>query len=342
MFLDPSFGKISFQKNRTWVIQPLPTVGDMVNYIPLLRGISAASKTGRVCLLATESSRARQLLGGESFIDHVAYLKPHDFKGITGALSMGRTLKNAGCDRVYVLHHSLRYHLAAIVSGAEQRMGYGFGYRQLFLTQGPFLKKSHQSLETADLIRSFADLLGIDYSPDDFTLTPSKTAQQQCRQKWSHLPRPWITVGFGVTAGLKPCSPSFFGQTLKQLDTGGTFFLVDSPRGKTTGSNILGHLPSDIRGRTLLLTDRPFDENITLLSLADFFVGNDVGLLNVSAALKIPSFGLFSGSSSVMPSHHLIPIIPPDDGGPKTLDALAPAHVCDTIRQWFTERKTAP
>lgn len=314
----------------------------MVWHLPILRSIAAQSADGRICLYTKESTKAAALFAGVDFIDHVAYVRPKDLHPITGGAAIGERLKSAGCSRVYVLHHSMRYHLGAYLSGAKERYGYGFGLGSLLLNRGPFLDRCQRPLNGRDRMAAFAQGMGLDCGKGGYHLAAGAIHRQFYTKTWGHLPRPWMTIGFGATEPSRTWEPAAFAACMTGLSAQyptATFFLLGGPKEKARGARILTHLSTALRSRTVLSTDKPFEETVAILSLADFFLGNDSGLLNVSSVLGVPSFGLFGATPPLTYNDFLIPILPEDTrfkGGDHTspmdgMAALAPDAVCAII-----------
>ena len=83
--------------------------------------------------------------------------------------------------------------------------------------------------------------------------------------------------------------------------------------------------------------DLPIDHIAALVAQSSLYVGNDTGLLNVAASLRIPSIGLFGQSPPLKHSRyiHCLQAPQPEQG----MAGITTAHVLKRINELFSHGK---
>lgn len=303
---------------RTLVIQPLPGIGDMVWHLPHLAAIAKATNERRIALMTKRRSHADELFAGIASVDRVLWLDRaqeddpagrHD--GVLGAWHLSRNLKGQGFETVWILHGSARYAIAAMLAGIGERIGFGIGWQNAFLTSPFGLTRSESALhpaEKATRLLSRHDL-SIDPTPH-YTLGADAAAQ--VASTWGECPRPWLALGIGASENFKQWGArSFAALTRAFVDRGGgTVFLIGGPTEEPLAASIENSAP---RGVVRAL-GRPLNQAAALAHAADVFLGNDTGLLNLAAASGGKTIGLFGGSVPLTLYPNLVALEPPGGG----------------------------
>lgn len=299
----------------TLVIQPLPGIGDMVWHLPHLEAIAAATEQRSITLLTKRRSRADELFAGVAHVREVLWLDRaqrgdpagrHD--GILGAWRLGQDLRGHGFDTVWVLHASPRYALAAQVAGIRERIGFGIGWQNAFLTSAYTLSREdrhlHQAAKAGKLLQMQA--LPVDPTP---RFDPPAAARRAIESAFGSRPRPWLGLGIGSSEPFKQWGAANFAALARAAvdRTGGTVFLMGGPDETDLAEAVL----AASRDGVVAALDLSLGRAAALSAAVDVFLGNDTGMLNLAAATGVPSVGLFGGSRPLSLYPNLTALEPP-------------------------------
>jgi heptosyltransferase-2 len=293
----------------TLVIQPLPAIGDMIWHVPFLKAIAQSTPEKKITLLAKETSRVHQFLGHEDFIKEILWLAPEKHKGFLGGMRLGQDLKSYAFQEVWILHHSWRYYVGSL--SIPSRKGYGFSYSNKFLlNQGKTLEKKDYGFSTLKRIEKFSLLNGFSLKKVDYCLSADPLLIKKVHQKFGQSPRPWVCFGIGASQTFKTWEPQNFAKLADYWleKQGGTIFLCGAPNETSLAETILTAVG---KKNIISVTNAGLDEMGALLSQADFFIGNDSGLLNYSANLGKKSIGLFGATEVLNYNSNIYNIQPP-------------------------------
>lgn len=297
----------------TLVIQPLPGIGDAIWHLPHLKSIAARTDEKTVTLLTKQRSKADMLLSGGSYVRHVLWLDEKRHRGPLGGWRLGADLKPYGFSSVWILHMSPRYGLAAVRAGIGDRIGYGIGWQDAFLTTGHALPREAKPLtaiEKANRLLANHSVPKVESAPN---LTYPAEILEQASVEFAALPRPWISLIIGASERFKQWGAENFGALAERLRqaTGGTLFLIGGPQEAEIADKIQARFSSP--DWIVPATDRSLLQAGALTALSDLAVGNDTGLLNMAAAGNTQSIGLFGGSPSVSEDPRIDVIAPPGE-----------------------------
>lgn len=298
---------------RTLIIQPLPGIGDMVWHLPHLHAIAATTISGQVDLLTKPRSQADRLLCADSTVERVWWLdRTAAHAGIRGLWRLTALLRQGGYQRVWILHGSARYALAARLAGLPERIGYGVG-RQTALLNGPVrlppeLRHAHP-IQRADAL---LELLNIPRTESEPRLRVSTEADQAVTERFAAWPFPWIALGIGSSEPCKQWGAERFAELALALrqQQAGSIFIVGGPAERALADELLTRIHA-AGGRAVDAVALPLEQTAALLARCRVYVGNDTGVLNMAAALQTPAFGLFGGSQPLWHSRFIHPITPP-------------------------------
>lgn len=277
--------------HRTLVIQPLPGIGDMIWHLPLLRAIADQAPQKKITLLCKASSQSAFLFKECEFIEEIITLPP---ASTSTFWALVKQLKKSSFKQAWVLHHSKRYYMLTFFARIQERYGYGFRWQQMWLTDHKTLNNDQRQLSTLERISAYTAAQGFEIRPQDKFFKVSKKRQNDLMQKFSHFPHPWIIFGIGATEAFKSWPLEYFAELAKKLskDRKKTIFLCCSLAEQERAHSIM-NLIDATEASVLPITNFPLDEIMALLSLSSLFIGNDSGLMNISASLGIPTVGLF-------------------------------------------------
>ncbi|HYG85739.1 MAG TPA: glycosyltransferase family 9 protein [Azospirillum sp.] len=305
--------------STTLIIQPLPGIGDMVWHSTHIRVLAAASPGGRVVLMSKRRSFADQLFAAESIIDDVLWLdrRPGRHDGVFGPFRIAEMLKGRGFQRAVILHKSWRYAFACLLAGIPERLGYGLGLQRPFLTRGPYLPSALGKELQIEQANRFVSALGLG---DD--LAPLLKAPPACED--GAVPsgeRPWLALGVGGSGPEKKWAGDRFARLARDMAARGwqTILLAGGPK----EAEVRPLVEAALAGTGVQVRDT-FDlsvaEVMPQLARCGLFIGNDSGFLNIAAALRRPTVGLFGATKALTYVANLHPVVPV--GGPAPFEGM--------------------
>lgn len=281
------------------VIQPLPGIGDMVWHIPHLRAIARHEPEKQVSVLTKPRSLSDQLLASTPDVAEVLWVKrkpgPHD--GLRGFFRLVAELRRRRFRKVWILHDSSRYALAAWLAGIPRRAGIASGWQRLLFTDHPTppVPETPHTVERADLLLRG---LAVEISRPIPIITPSAASRSAILARLDACPRPWFALGIGSSEAFKQWGTDNFADLAGALlqRYGGSCFLLGGASEQAMADAIAQRAAGS--GTLVPLIQAPLQEVIALLAEAQLFVGNDTGMLNLSAACGAHSIGLFGHTVS--------------------------------------------
>lgn len=301
---------------KTLVVQPLPGVGDAIWHLHVIESIARASPRGAVSALTKRKSAAETLFEEVGFIDEVLWLErnPGRHDGVAGLFRLARELRPHRFETACILHPSPRYALAALWAGIPVRRGYGVGAQGLFLTDRVRLPRDVVRRHPIDKATAWLALQGVPLARPEpaYPVTPERRDRAVAR--FLHAPRPWYGFGIGSAGTPKLWPADCYGTLARAVveRTEGSVFLMGAEWERMLAERITtGAGPAAGRVHTML--PRSISELAAVTAALDRFVGNDSGLLNLAAALAVPSLGLFGASYPLTHSRHIDAVVP-DDG----------------------------
>ncbi len=301
----------------TLVVQPLPGIGDMVWYLPLIHAIARRTPGGRVAILTKRRSHADELLADDPAVAGILWLQrnPGPHGGVLGLLRLAATLRAHAFQTVWIFHQSLRYALAARLAGIPERRGYGIGWQRHLLTHGVPLPRDAWRAHPLDKASRFLQAQNIEPEEPEPRLPIDPARAQALVRRYAGCPRPWIAFGIGSSEGYKQWGAARFARLAEdgQRLFGGSVFLIGGPAERRLAEEIRGLAPPQVLAQPGHGLD--VGEAAALLSRCDLYVGNDTGMLNVAAAVGTRAIGLFGASPPLRHSQKIFPVTPNNGKG---------------------------
>lgn len=319
------------------VIQPLPGIGDMVWHLPHLRAIARHEPEGRVSVLTKPRSLSDQLLASLSEVVEVLWVqrKPGTHDGLRGFFRLVSELRHKRYRKVWILHDSSRYLVAAWLAGIPRRAGIAGGWQRMLLTDHPAapVPNTSHTVERADcLLRGLA----VEIDRPIPLIAPQSSARAAIRARFAAFPRPWFVLGIGSSEAYKQWGARNFSTLAKSLlqRHGGSCFLLGGKSEHVMADGISKELgkPSSL----ISVIQMPLQDVIALLAEAQLFFGNDTGMLNLSAACGTHSIGLFGHPISAWvanSSPRIHPIYPDAGLSNEGVSQIEPSRVIQALNQ---------
>ncbi|MBI5333746.1 MAG: glycosyltransferase family 9 protein [Burkholderiales bacterium] len=279
-------------------------IGDLVWHIQYLKLVAQRSHGGRITLVAQPSTLARQLIGGEPWVQAII---DHDHRprrgekrrgrhaGLRGMRAMAAELRAGGFDRIILLSGRISRGLIAWLSGIPVRQGYGYRpLQRLFLNQGPYIA-AHRGPTPPVYREATAFMIAHGYCSQPIVpridLPPHEIAAM--RQRLAHLPRPLHAFAIGTSEAHKQWGAANFAALARALlEDGCGVMLCGGPGEAGLAAEIAAGIPPQHRHALEVVTDATVLGSAAALHLADTCIGNDTGMVNVAAAVGCPTFAL--------------------------------------------------
>lgn len=322
MIMKPDNAIMTQKQRKILIIQPLPGVGDMIWHVPHIRAIRRMEGAqAQIYLLTKTRSRADAMFDGDPAVNQILWLDEKAQKNLSrgNIAHLARTLRPYNFDRVYVLHHSPRYTMAAIAAGIPERCSYGFGLQRLFMNCGYALptdfRRRHPILKATAFIEQFGEKI----ADRDGLLTPSPALMDVVRQRLANIPRPWLGFGIGSSEAYKQYGAEKLGALARAVALQGwhNLILLGGPPEQDIANYIREQMADMPQVNIISVLDWPLSEVIAVQAQCAAYIGNDTGFLNISAALAVPSWGLFGATEPLFHSSHIIPVVPDQGYCPK-------------------------
>ena len=292
----------------TLIIQPFPGIGDIIWYLPYLRAIARCE--GPITLLTKSRSATKEWLMSDPLIRDIIYLDRHEL------LFMYSEIRQRHFQKSWTLHRSFSHAALTFFAGIPERLGFGYGCQRYMLSSPPYLpakmKSSHMISQLNQFLKSIDQGENYYLRAEDQVPPLCAQAHQSLRQKFSHLPRPWICFGIGSSSEERQWPLSHFialGNLISNQSTG-TIFLCGSKAEENRAYEIEKFL-HPLTTQIQCATDLTLREAFALMKEADLYIGNDTSLLNIAGAFGTLAVGIFGGSKPLTYTPTIKAVVPP-------------------------------
>jgi len=322
-------------RGGTLVIQPLPGIGDMIWHLPHMHAIASTVPEGKVHILTKRRSLADRLLCADPRVGNILWLerKPGRHDGLLGFFRLVRLLRRCRFERVWILHGSARYAWAAWLAGIPERIGYGVDWQKYLLTTSVRLPEAHRHDHPIAKAGLLLKLMGIAQEEPEPRLAVSIEADKRVAEHFQAHPQPWIALGIGSSEPWKQWGAARFAALALALGLrkATTPLLIGGPAERELADAILA--PVRAAGGTVIdAVALPIEQTAALLARCQLYIGNDTGVLNMAAALAVPSLGLFGGSQPLWHSRFIHAVTPPP--GQQGMQAISVEQVLAELARW--------
>ena len=225
----------------------------------------------------------------------------HD--GILGFLRLVALIRKSRVDEVWILHRSWRYAAASLIAGIKTRSGYGLGKQEWFLNSTHTLDATLEGRHPRLAVENFMKKKGIETENDHPVLTPAPAALREAKRVTSSW-KSFVIFGVGAADAERRWSYKNFielAQKISDADMQIDIVLCGSTREKQIGDEILSGL-SQSKLSVHPVFDQSIEVVIALHSLALHYVGNDTGLINISAAVGTRCTRVFASNLPTLDS----------------------------------------
>lgn len=283
-------------------------IGDAVMAVPAMRWVRTAFPDAAISLLTR--SWAKGIFCDADFVDDLIVVESSG-SGLTGTLRESRIFRDGNFDLAILFPNSFSSALAAWLAGIPCRIGFDTQHRGFLLSDRvsvPDWKntrhESHYYLELAYSAETRFTGHRSDAEPELFGSLPvaeerRSAARRSLADRGVDLTRAVIAIGAGSTnSEAKRWPAASYAEVCRRLhaEHAANIVLLGSMQEKNVSAAIAQTMRTgvtDLTGETCL------DEAVAILSVADLFISNDMGLAHVSAAVGTPTIVIFGPTNDV-------------------------------------------
>jgi len=250
-------------------------IGDLVILIANIHAISKAINSP-VTVLAQDNTQASAILRHDPHIQEVIDL---DKKGI---INIVKKIKSKNFDQSYIYSDSLRLYIISKLSGINKNFHYNF-----------FSKKGKNFFKTANKFTEKILKVNVDHSSKIFW---DANEIEKTKKKFN-ISRETKNIVCGISAS-GPTKRWDIKNYIKLFETinkkyPSKFFIAAGPKDEGLVSEVMN---SSIREKCISFSKMKIDETIPIIKSCQYYVGNDTGWGQISAALNLKSLFLFCDS----------------------------------------------
>ena len=296
--------------NKICIIYSHHKLGDLIWQLPYIRAISENHRI-HVDLIVRKKTQAKDILKD---IEHLSQIHYNDFrKGLfywIDVFKLKKIISDNNYTHIYILDKINKPAIAARLSNTKNIIGPGIKRQKKWLTTKKFLDDKDWELSYSEQSQKLLSLLGIKI----LDIYPHiEISTERLIKLRKNIPHKGKKIAFGVDSfeEYKIWYEDYFIELADKFHKQGLFdyiFLICGKEKEHISKRIIERSNKNyfIDCSNLKLLDI-----IAALKDSDFFVGNNSGPLNLSAALDVKSFGLFSNTPiSQLKFSKIIPLTP--------------------------------
>ena len=285
------------------VIQNRMGIGDMIMFLPYVKAIS--NYFGRkISLMVKKNTKAMEYLNEEKYIKEIIYLERSEAEnrhaGIKGFFNLINDLKDKKFDKVFIFNSSLRFYMAAKISGIKDINCYKL-----------FKKKNQHIIETAK--KFIKDTLKIDVEENPTINLKPDTVAQAKKDYSIRSDEINIVLGTGGSGETKRVPSKIFIDVMKNtLKKSKCKFFIATGNAKEEIEILDQITNSDLKEFCVPLNNLNIGKIIPIIKNCNIAICNDSSFSHLSAALKIPTIVLMADTPLVYGSYSSLmhPILP--------------------------------
>ena len=287
-------------------------LGDLIWQLPYIKAISTHHKT-KVDLVLRKKTQAKNILNDVPHINKIQY---NEFrKGFYYWIDVFKLFKifsNEKYDYIYILDKVNKPAIAAKLAGIKNIIGPGIGNQKKWLTVNNFLTKSDWKMNYSDQSKKLLEINSIKI--DNF-FPKIEINTERLKKNNSDILVKGKKIAFGVDSfeDFKMWYEENFIELASLLHDKKLFdfiYLICGPDKSFISKNIIQNSKKDY---FIDCSNKDLEGLILAIKNSDFFIGNNSGPLNLSAALDVKTFGLIANDPvSELSNSKIIPITPKD------------------------------
>ena len=323
--------------NKICIVYTHHKLGDLIWQLPYIKAISVYHNQS-VDLILREKTQAKKILKDEKYINNINY---NNFrKGIFYWIEVFKLIQIYNQNKyshVYLLDKVNRPAIAAKISGIKNIIGPGIGNQKRYLTTDIYLNDEDWKLNYSEQSKKLLKLHKINLNNPYPQLNYNT---KEFNEKNSDLIYEGKKIAFGVDSfeDYKMWYEEDFVKLAELLHRRNLFdyiYLICGPDKSHVAKKIIEISQKDY---FIDCSTKDLTGVITAIKNSQFFVGNNSGPLNLSAALGIESFGLIVNDAISELKYSKIQFITPKDykdntwiRDRKNMKTLTPAEVLNFL-----------
>jgi lipopolysaccharide heptosyltransferase II len=328
-------GNVTRQATSCAVIQVKPGIGDVIWHLPFIRAVAGVAPGGRVTFLAPPTSHAQELLAAEPAVGETLYFE-HGGSELRRGLNLIRLaalLRRHRFRSIWILDRTIRPALAAKLAGIPERIGLGLGAQRFFITN-PGIDHAHFHDHPIGWLSALMMEMNVPFVSTEPDLRLPEKTLAAVADKFKSFARPWIALGIGASHPDKDWPDQHWAEFVSLLrgHITGTVFLLGGPANAARAASFIA---ASAGAAAINACDLGLTEAAALLRRADLFVGPSSGPLNLAAAGRTDSFGLFGSTPVLAYSKFIHPIAPQGGQTPDGMRRILPAQVIEVVAPYL-------
>jgi len=279
--------------NKGLIIQTRPGVGDLCMFLPYIQQIKEHNKDFQFTLITKKRTAAKQILKYEQSVNQIFYLEDEILELTKSKLNnffkIINFIKKNNFSKIYIMHFSIFWFLAAKISGIKNIYKYGILKKNIDI----YINALEQNKR---------------WLQDNNLSSQTKITYHQNNIKNNNQ----IIIGIGSSGPTKKWPTENYIELIKRVNNKNiTFYLAGG--NNEIENQIANKIINEVKeNRVESLCSLSIEEIMPIISSSKLYVGNDTGFMHLSAGLNIPAIGLFGDTplSYANYTKNILPIIP--------------------------------
>lgn len=291
-----------------FVIYPSGKLGDLIWHLPFFKHISEL-KNESIYLITRKNTSAQELLINEEYIKTVFYIdfKKYFHNYLSDIFKIYLLLKRNKAEEVWILDKNSRPAIAASLAKIRKINGYGIGNQSLWVNNKNKLQKRDLKTHYIERGIKFFELQNYPIKYEFIKMNLNKGSTNLFNFLYKKNLK-IIIYGVDSSEMYRSWPINYFAELINKINTKYKLFhiLIASP----TNSNIADKIISEVDTKDITnYSHLKLGEIVNLLNISDLFIGNDSGILNLSAAVGLKSIGIYGATKSNKYSNKIIPAL---------------------------------
>ena len=298
--------------NKICIVYTHHKLGDLIWQLPYIKAISSHHKT-KVDLVLRKKTQAKNILNDMSHINKIYYNEfRKGFNYWVDVFKLFKIFSNEKYDYIYILDKVNKPAIAAKLAGIKNIIGPGIGNQKKWLTVNNFLSQSDWKMNYSDQSKKLLEINSI-YIENFFPKIEIDI--ERLKKNNTDILVEGKKIAFGVDSfeDFKMWYEENFIELANLLYEKKLFdfiYLICGPDKSHISKNII---KNSKKKYFIDCSNKDLEGIILAIKNSNFYVGNNSGPLNLSAALNVRTFGLIANDPvSELKNSKINPITPID------------------------------
>ena len=298
--------------NKICIVYTHHKLGDLIWQLPYIKAISSHHKT-KVDLVLRKKTQAKNILSDMSHINKIYYNEfRKGFNYWVDVFKLFKIFSYEKYDYIYILDKVNKPAIAAKLAGIKNIVGPGIGNQKKWLTVNNFLSQSDWKMNYSDQSKKLLKINSINI--ENF-FPKIEINIERLKKNNSDILVEGKKIAFGVDSfeDFKMWYEENFIELANLLHEKKLFdfiYLICGPDKSHISKNII---KNSKKNYFIDCSNKDLEGIILAIKNSNFYVGNNSGPLNLSAALNVRTFGLIANDPvSELTNSKIDPITPID------------------------------